>query len=56
MALWRTVGNFLASSGWTAALSDAEVASSGKAESFLNALHLTRTRYVCTPSNFIHTG
>ena len=45
MALWNTLGDFLGSSGWTTALVEAEVASSGVAESFLKASHLTRTRY-----------
>ncbi len=46
MALWSTVGDFLEGSGWTAALTEAGVASVGKAESFLKASHLTRTRHV----------
>ena len=45
MALWTTLGDLLGSSGWTTALIEAEVASSGVAESFLKASHLTRTRY-----------
>ena len=46
MALWSTIGDFLEGSGWTAALTEAGVASVGKAESFLKASHLTRTRRV----------
>ena len=45
MALWNTIGDFLESSGWTTALCESEVASSGTADSFLNATHLTRTRH-----------
>ena len=45
MALWNTLGDLLDASGWTTALVEAEVASPGVAESFLKALHLTRTRY-----------
>ena len=45
MALWNTVGDLLQGSGWTAALTEAEVASSGIADSFLKAAHLTRTRH-----------
>jgi hypothetical protein len=45
MALWSTLGDPLLSSGWTAALTEAEVASSGITDSFLKAAHLTRTRH-----------
>lgn len=44
MALWSTLGDLLDKSGLTTALSEAEVASSGVADSFLKATHLTRTR------------
>jgi hypothetical protein len=44
MALWNTLGDLLESSGWTSALVEAEIASSGVADSFLKASHLTRTR------------
>ena len=43
MALWNAIGDFLEGSGWTVALSDAGIASSGTADSFLKAAHLTRT-------------
>ena len=45
MALWNTLGDLLECSGWTTALYEADVASSGTADSFLKASHLTRTRY-----------
>ena len=45
MAIWNTIGDFLQDSGWTAALCEAEIASSGTAESFLKSSHLTRTRH-----------
>ena len=45
MALWHSVGEFLDGSGWTNALSDAGVATSGTADSFLKASHLTKTRH-----------
>lgn len=45
MALWNTIGDFLEGPGWTVALTDSGVASSGTADSFLNATHLTRTRH-----------
>ena len=45
MALWSTIGNLLDGSGWTTALTEAQVASVGTADSFLKAAHLTRTRH-----------
>ena len=45
MALWNTLGDILEESGWTAELVEAEVASSGTAESFLKVSHLTWTRH-----------
>jgi hypothetical protein len=44
MALWSVLGDLLDGSGWTVALTEADVASSGVADSFLKASHLTRTR------------
>jgi hypothetical protein len=44
LALWSMLGDLLDGSGWTVALTEADVASSGVADSFLNASHLTRTR------------
>lgn len=46
MALWSVCGDLLESSGWTAALTEAQIASSGTADSFLKVTHLTRTRHV----------
>lgn len=45
MALWKTFGDYLEASGWTTALTQASIASSGTADSFLKASHLTRTRH-----------
>ncbi len=45
MAVWSTLGDYLEDSGWTAALTQAGIASSGTADSFLKAAHLTRTRH-----------
>ena len=45
MALWSTIGDFLDGSGWTTALSEAGIADTGTADSFLNACHLMRTRH-----------
>ena len=44
MALWNTVGDLLQGSGWSTALTEAEVASPGVADSFMKATHLKRTR------------
>ena len=43
-AALETVGNILESSGWTGALVQACVPTSGKADSFLKAAHITRTK------------
>lgn len=45
MAIWNTLGDYLEDSGWTIALTQAGIASSGTADSFLKAAHLTRTRH-----------
>ena len=45
MAMWSTFGDYLDGPGWTAALTQAGIASSGTADSFLKACHLTKTRY-----------
>ena len=45
MALWSTLRDILEGSGWTTALIEAEVVSSGTADSFLKVSHLTRTRH-----------
>lgn len=45
MALWRTLGDVLEGSSWTTALTEAEIASSGIVDSFLNVSHLARTRH-----------
>ena len=46
MALWNVLRDLLEGSGWTSALSKAEVSSAGTAQSMSNAAHLTRTRHV----------
>ena len=45
MAMWKTFGDYLEASGWTTALTEAGIASTGTADSFLKASHLTRTRH-----------
>lgn len=44
-AALRTIGDWLRGSGWVAAITAAGVASSGVAESFRKASHVTRTRH-----------
>ncbi len=43
--MWTTYGDYLEGSGWTSALTQAGIASSGTADSFLKPSHLTRTRH-----------
>ncbi len=45
MASLKTAGDWLKGSGWTQALVLAEIATIGKAKSFLQAAHVGRTRY-----------
>ena len=44
MAAFKTIGNLLKESGWTAVLTEAGIASSGTAESFLSASSVANTR------------
>ena len=44
MGALRLLGDLLEDSGWTGALTQAKIASSGTADSFLKASHVTRTR------------
>ena len=45
MSMWNMIGDYLAGCGWTVALSEAGIASSGEANGLLNASHLTKTRH-----------
>ena len=45
MIRWHTLEDVLEGSGWTTSLTESGVAPSGKADSFLRAAHLTRTRH-----------
>ena len=45
MAMWRTYGDYVEASGWTNALTEEGIASSGTADSFLKVSHLTSTRH-----------
>ncbi|KAL9954025.1 hypothetical protein ACROYT_G041513 [Oculina patagonica] len=44
MALWSLCGDLLAASGWTTALAEAGIVSTGTSDSFLRVAHLTKTR------------
>ena len=44
MGIWKILGHYLASSGWTIPLTDAGIATVDAADSFLKTSHLTRTR------------
>ena len=44
MAALKSIGTLLQSSGWTSAIVETDIASSGTAESFLSASSVTRTR------------
>lgn len=44
MAAFKVLGNLLDGSGWTSVIGYAGVASTGVADSFIKASHLTRTR------------
>jgi hypothetical protein len=45
MAILKVLGNWLEDSGWTSALTQANIASSGTADSFICASHVTKTRH-----------
>lgn len=45
MAMLKLLGDWLEDSGWTNALVQANIASSGTANSFINASHVTKTRH-----------
>lgn len=45
IAAFRTIGDWLENSGWTSVLCQADIASSGTADSFLKASHVKRTRH-----------
>lgn len=45
MAMLKLLGDWLEDSGWTNALVQANIASSGTANSFINASHATKTRH-----------
>ena len=45
IAALRAIGDWLENSGWTSALTQANIATAGKADSFLNASHVSRSRH-----------
>ena len=44
MAALKNIGDWLKDSGWSSALSEADIASSGAADFFLHAAHVTKFR------------
>ena len=44
MSALKTIGDWLKDSGWSSALSEADIAFSGAAYSFLYTAHITKTR------------
>ena len=44
MSAWKTLGDWLEDSGCRSALIEAEIASSGTAQSFLHASHVSKPR------------
>lgn len=46
MALPMLLGDWLVDSGWTSALTQADVCTSGRADAVLKGSHVTRSRYV----------
>jgi hypothetical protein len=51
--LWEMNGTWFNGSGWTTAISNSRVASSGVAESFIGVSHITRTRYMHQVSHHV---
>jgi len=45
MAALITIGEWLEDSGWTAAIVQAKIASAGTADSYIKAMHVSRTRH-----------
>ena len=45
MCFWTNLGKLLDKSGWDEALTEAEVFSSGRAQSVIHASHLKQTRF-----------
>ena len=45
MAALSIIGGWLEDSGWASAITKANIASAGKAQSFLNGTHVSRTRH-----------
>lgn len=44
--LWSVSGDWLNGSGWTTALTNSGISTSGKAQSFIGVHHICRTRYI----------
>ena len=46
LAVLKAIGSWLLGSGWTEAIAQAEITTTGRAESLVTSTHITRTRYV----------
>ena len=44
--LWSVSGNWLDGSGWTTAVTNSGIATSGRAQSYIGVHHICRTRYI----------
>ena len=46
LAVLKAIGSWLLGSGWTEAIAQAEITTTGRAESLVTSTHITRTRYI----------
>ena len=46
LAVLKAIGSWLLGSGWTEAVAQAGITTTGRAESLVTSVHITRTRYV----------
>ena len=46
LAVLKAIGSLLLGSGWTEAIAQAEITTTGRAESLVTSTHITRTRYI----------
>ena len=46
LAVLKAIGSWLLGSGWTEAIAQAGITTTGRAESLVTSTHITRTRYV----------
>ena len=51
MTLWNTLGDVLEGSGWAAALTQADVASCGTADTYMKATYTPNSYQACPPGH-----